>query len=242
MCSVSAKEFPLFGQDTGGPKRFRVLGWGELTEKLFYTQSELPPPPTPDNPTPLPDPNYKEDLLSICGANRSPFYPCDPSKPLKIIKHEGSKIVLLTSLDFSKGPSLPLLLISGESGGFDKVRVIEDAQASFPGGGFMLFNFSNVPVKSEFKNETGVTDSTISPQEVKTIRPTFKDQKVTFLTVTLPNIQKLVYSSNWVLKDDHRYLIFFINDGNDPQSVHFLRVSDNINGLILPNNTPGQTP
>ncbi len=224
----------IFAQDANAPKRFRVLGWGALSEKLYYTQSELPPPPDQDNPIPLPGPDFKETELTVLEGSRSIFYDFDPSKPLDIIRHDGSKIVLVSSFDLSNHSILPLLLISVDSNKAYKIRIIDDSKASFPGGSFMMFNFSRVPVDSKFINDTGTTTATLQPQETKTVKPTFVDQKATELLVKIADTQRLVYSSNWVLKNNFRYLIFFVDDPRQPGSVHFLRVSDTIQELDLP--------
>jgi hypothetical protein len=216
----------LTAQEVQKERKFRTLGWGDPLFPLYYTQSDLPPPPDEENPVSLPGPDYKETLLVIPGAFRSPFYSYDPSKPVKIVKHNGSKIVLVTSLDFSNGPTFPLLLFVAEKSGFYKIKVIDDAPTSFTGGSFMFFNYSDLEVKPAFTNDTGVTSATIEPHESKILTPSFIDQKTTVLSVTIPATQKLVYSSNWVMHKNYRYLIFLVNDPSNPGSVHFLRVYD----------------
>jgi hypothetical protein len=217
---------------TDAKARFRGLSWNGIITDLSYTQSELPPPPDQNNPTPSPDPSFKEYPLKITTASRSAFYKFNAQKPLRIIRHVGDKIVLIGGFDFSQGPALPLLFfLPGPTKDTYSIKVIDDDPNAFPGGAFLIFNFSHLAATMDFNNSGGDTKYTFQPGSQQLLKPPMPDKESTWISVKVPTFVRPVYSSSWLLNSDQRYLIFIVDDPTRKNSVIFLRVGDSLRSL-----------
>jgi hypothetical protein len=217
---------------TVDPKYFRCLAWSQDIPGLFFTQSELPEPPTAENPDPAPNPDYKEEQLRIPGAIRSQLYSYLPDKPLKIIRHVGNKIILISNLDMQQAPGLALLFFIPGKSTMD-IRVIDDGLDKFPGGGVELFNYSHIIPTFAIETTAGKKSIQIDPGSSKIIALNFDPNTTARVSVWVPGRSSPTFSTAWDMFSSIRYTAFVIDDPNDRSNVRYTRVPDNISNLKM---------
>jgi hypothetical protein len=211
-------------QTEDNTRYFRCLAWNQDVSGLFFTQSELPDPPSAENPNPAPNPDYKEQQLSIPGALRSRIYSYQPDKPVKIIRHVQDKTILVATLDMHAAPRLALLFFIPSPKTMD-VRVIDDGVDTFPGGGVEVFNYSHLAPKF-------VIETTSGNQSVQ-IPLSCETNTTARISVWVSGKSTPTFSTAWDMFNSIRYMAFVVDDPNDKSNVTYTRVPDNITNLKM---------
>ncbi len=220
----------LQGQTSG--HFFRTLAWQNPVSNLFYSQE--PPPTDPASGTSTSTGSFVEYPVEVPTVGRSTPYKFDPSKPIYFFLHKEAARIVLATVDAHDEPILPLLFFQKEKGESYRVTVMPDNANRFPGGNFRILNLSHLAADLTLSDKA----VHLEPRDNRLLAPSFrKEIGAVHISIKLTSGQT-VYTNNLHCQEDLRYLLFLVDDPNNPNSVIFLRLLDSTTNAVEPTPPP----
>ncbi len=202
---------------------FRALAWLNPIEGISYSQA-LPR-----------DPGFRDIPISANARFRSPFYTFDPKKPVYLLQSTNGTKTVAATLDLSKVPDLPLVLLQFDSTNKLIATIYPDDLTNLPAGAYRLVNFTDQSIDVKLADVETVLEPNAS--QVSFPHP---PTNLLQIEVTQTSTKKRIYSNVFAHNTSVRWILFFVQDA--AKQISFLRLSDSSEGAKAPTPTPTPSP